>query len=91
MPVGALSPAANGDPYDFDVRPQTDNLASVANAIRDAHHPVHLTLPADQREHPVPDEDVARLSPLRHSAPAGGSLRPLRDPAEAGNGDEPDE
>jgi hypothetical protein len=45
----------------------------------------------------VLDEDVARLSPLKHanlnvlgrysfrgSGPAGGALRPLRDPAEAG-------
>jgi TnpA family transposase len=54
-------------------------------------------LPADAREHPVLDEDVARLSPLRHanlnvlgrytfraSGPAGGQLRPLRDPDAAG-------
>ncbi|MGW0194800.1 Tn3 family transposase [Nonomuraea sp. NPDC003201] len=53
-------------------------------------------LPADQREHQVLDEDVARLSSLRHanlnvlgrysfrgSTPAGGVLRPLRDPAAA--------
>ncbi|MFF2147611.1 hypothetical protein [Kitasatospora sp. NPDC058190] len=53
-------------------------------------------LPAEQREHDVLDEDVARLSPLKHvnlnvlgrysfrgSTPAGGLLRPLRDPAEA--------
>jgi TnpA family transposase len=51
-------------------------------------------LPADQREHDVLDEDVARLSPLKHAnlnvlgryslrafTPAGGGLRPLRDPA----------
>ncbi|WP_329089450.1 hypothetical protein [Streptosporangium sp. NBC_01469] len=50
--------------------------------------------PADQCEHDVPDEDVARLRPLRHAnldvpgchgfragVPAGGGLRPLRDPA----------
>jgi TnpA family transposase len=56
------------------------------------------SLPADQREHDVLDEDLARLSPLkhanlnvlgrysfRHSGPAGGGLRPLRDPADAGN------
>lgn len=47
------------------------------------------------------DEDVARLSPLRHanlnvlgrytfraSGPAGGGLRPLRDPAEAADEDD---
>lgn len=51
-------------------------------------------LPAHQREHDILDEDVARLSPLRHAnlnclvrysfratTPAGVSLRPLRDPA----------
>jgi hypothetical protein len=51
-------------------------------------------LPAEAREHDVLNEDVARLSPLKHanlnvlgrysfraSTPAGGSLRPLRDPA----------
>lgn len=51
-------------------------------------------LPADQREHYVLDEDVARLSPLKHAnlnclgrysfratVPAGGGLRPLRYPA----------
>ncbi|MGW1641561.1 Tn3 family transposase [Streptomyces lavendulae] len=61
-------------------------------------------LPADQREHDVLDKDVARLSPLkhanlnvlgrysfRHSGPAGGGLRPLRDPAEVGDDEEPDE
>lgn len=55
------------------------------------------SLPADQREHDVLDEDVARpLSPLKHanlnclgrfsfraSTPVGGTLRPLRDPADA--------
>ncbi|MCQ4083913.1 Tn3 family transposase [Streptomyces sp. RB6PN25] len=53
-------------------------------------------LPDEQREHDVLDEEVARLSPLKHanlnvlgrytfrgSTPAGGLLRPLRDPAEA--------
>ena len=58
-------------------------------------------LPAEQREHLVLDEDVARLSPLRHanlnvlgrytfraSGPAGGGLRPLRDPAEAADEDD---
>ncbi len=57
-------------------------------------------LPADQREQDVLDEDGARLSPLKHanlnvlgrysfrpSGPAGGTLRPLRDPAE-GDDDE---
>jgi hypothetical protein len=57
-------------------------------------------LPADQREHDVLDEDVARLSPLKHAnlnvlgrysfrafTPAGGGLRPLRDPA-AGDDEE---
>ncbi|MFJ6438559.1 Tn3 family transposase [Streptomyces sp. NPDC091416] len=60
-------------------------------------------LPAEEREHEVLDEDVARLSPLRHanlnvlgrytfrgSQPSGGGLRPLRDPAAAGL-DEDDE
>lgn len=50
-------------------------------------------LPAEEREHDVLDADVARLSPLRHAnlnvlgrysfrstVPAGGGLRPLRDP-----------
>jgi hypothetical protein len=50
-------------------------------------------LPADEREHDVLDEDVARVSPLKHanlnvlgrysftaSVPAAGALRPLRDP-----------
>ncbi|HEY9328469.1 MAG TPA: Tn3 family transposase [Streptomyces sp.] len=58
---------------------------------------------AEEREHEVLDEDVARLSPLRHanlnvlgrytfrgSQPSGGGLRPLRDPAAAGL-DEDDE
>ncbi|MCW2880550.1 MAG: sle, partial [Sphaerisporangium sp.] len=58
-------------------------------------------LPAEQREHQVLDEDVARLSPLKHanlnvlgrysfrgSGPAGGALRPLRDPAEAADEDD---
>jgi hypothetical protein len=52
-------------------------------------------LPAEAREHDVLNEDVARLSPLKHanlnvgdatasaSAPAGGGLRPLRDLATA--------
>jgi TnpA family transposase len=57
-------------------------------------------LPDEAREHEVTDTDVARLSPLRHanlnvlgrysfrsSLPAGG-LRPLRDPAAAGEDDE---
>ncbi|GGZ42687.1 hypothetical protein GCM10010365_74220 [Streptomyces poonensis] len=50
-------------------------------------------LPAEEREHDVLDEDVARVSPLKHrnlnllgrysftaSIPAVGALRPLRDP-----------
>ncbi|MFF9870137.1 Tn3 family transposase [Streptomyces sp. NPDC013953] len=54
-------------------------------------------LPAAEREHDVLGEDVARLSPLRHAnlnvlgrysfratVPAGGGLRPLRDPGAAG-------
>lgn len=58
---------------------------------------------AEEREHEVLDEDVARLSPLRHanlnvlgrytfrgSQPSGGGLRPLRDPAAVGL-DEDDE
>ncbi|WP_436841840.1 Tn3 family transposase [Streptomyces syringium] len=61
-------------------------------------------LPASQREHDVLDEDVARLSPLkhanlnvlgrysfRHSGPAGGGLRPLRDPADAGDHEDDEE
>ncbi|MEU0485716.1 hypothetical protein ABZ260_41895 [Streptosporangium sp. NPDC006013] len=53
-------------------------------------------LPAGQCEYDVLDEDVARLSPLRHanlnclgrcsfraSAPAGGGLQSLRGPAAA--------
>jgi hypothetical protein len=57
-------------------------------------------LPAEAREHEVTDADVAQLSPLRHAnlnvlgrysfrstLPAGG-LRPLRDPAAAGEDDE---
>lgn len=60
-------------------------------------------LPAEAREHDVPNEDVARLSPLEHanldvlgrhsfraSTPAGGSLRPLRDPS-TDNDDEDEE
>lgn len=48
-------------------------------------------------DHEIRDEDIARLSPLKHknlnmlgrysftaSTPAGGSLRPLRDPDAAG-------
>ncbi len=51
--------------------------------------------------HELRDEDIARLSPLkhsnlnllgrysfRHSGPAGGGLRPLRDPTEAADEDE---
>ncbi|MDF2256007.1 Tn3 family transposase [Streptantibioticus ferralitis] len=50
-------------------------------------------LPAEEREHDVLDEDVARVSPLKHanlnvlgrysfrsSTPVDGGLRPLRDP-----------
>jgi TnpA family transposase len=58
-------------------------------------------LHADQREHDILDEDVARLSPLKHanlnvlgrysiraSVPADGGLRPLRDPVAAGTDDD---
>jgi hypothetical protein len=58
-------------------------------------------LPAEAREHDVLNEDVARLSPLKHanlnvlgrysfraSTPAGGGLRPLRDPATADTDEE---
>ncbi len=51
------------------------------------------SLPPEEREHDVLDEDVARLSPLKHanlnvlgrysiraSVPADGGLRPLRGP-----------
>lgn len=61
-------------------------------------------LPAGQREHDVLDEDVARLSPLkhanlnvlgrysfRHSGPAGGTLRPLRDPTQADHDEDPED
>jgi hypothetical protein len=60
-------------------------------------------LPPEEREHDVRDEDVARLSPLRHAnlnclgrysfratVPACGGLRPLRD-AGSLDGDEDDE
>ncbi|MFD0271350.1 Tn3 family transposase [Streptomyces sp. NPDC127106] len=53
--------------------------------------------------HEIRDEDIARLSPLKHrnlnvlgrysfaaSVPAGGSLRPLRDPGAAGLDDDED-
>ncbi|OHV42279.1 hypothetical protein CC117_11875 [Parafrankia colletiae] len=59
------------------------------------------TLPAERREYEVLDEDVTRLSPLKHanlnvlgrysfraSGPAGGALRPLRDPKESDDDDE---
>ncbi|WP_261574656.1 Tn3 family transposase [Frankia gtarii] len=59
------------------------------------------TLPAARREHEGLDEDVARLSPLKHanlnvlgrysfraSGPTGGALRPLRDPTESDDDDE---
>jgi len=58
-------------------------------------------LPAEAREHDVLNEDVARLSPLKHanlnvlgrysfsaSPPAGGGLRPLLDPAPADTNDD---
>jgi TnpA family transposase len=61
-------------------------------------------LPDDQREHRILDEDVARLSPLRHanlnvlgrysfraSGPAGGRLRPLRDPAAEADAEDTEE
>lgn len=62
-------------------------------------------LPPEEREHDVLDEDVARLSPLKHanlnvlgrysftaSTPAADALRPPRDPDAAGLGpDEDDE
>ncbi|MEV7445727.1 Tn3 family transposase [Streptomyces sp. NPDC091204] len=60
-------------------------------------------LPAEEREYDVLDEDVARVSPLRHanlnvlgrysfraSTPVDGGLRPLRDPG-AGGLDEDDD
>lgn len=60
------------------------------------------TLPAEEREHDVLDQDVARVSPLKHanlnvlgrysfraSTPVDGGLRPLRDPG-AGGLDEDD-
>ncbi|WSP84598.1 transposase [Streptomyces sp. NBC_01235] len=60
-------------------------------------------LPANEREHDVRDEDVARVSPLKHanlnmlgrysfrsSTPVYGGLRPLRDPG-AGGLDEDEE
>ncbi|WSC66835.1 transposase (plasmid) [Streptomyces anulatus] len=55
-------------------------------------------------DHEIRDEDVALLSPLKHknlnvlgrysltaSAPAGGGLRPLRDPDAAGLDDDEEE
>nr|ANO42518.1 hypothetical protein A8713_035285 [Streptomyces sp. SAT1] len=58
-------------------------------------------LPAEEREHDVLDTDVARLSPLKHAnlnclgrysfratVPAGGGLRPLRDPVGADDGED---
>ncbi|GAA4233053.1 TnpA family transposase [Streptosporangium album] len=61
-------------------------------------------LPADECEHDVLNEDVARLSPLKHanlnvlgrysfraSTPAGGGLRPLRNPAAAERDDDDDD
>ena len=84
---------------------QEDQLASlglVLNAVvlwntryLDAAVEQLRALPADQREHDVLDEDVARLSPLKagHLNVLGryaftpsqpeGALRPLRDPAAA--------
>ncbi|MFE4674200.1 hypothetical protein [Streptomyces sp. NPDC056721] len=60
-------------------------------------------LPAEEREHDVLDENVARVSPLKHanlnmlgrysfhaSTPVDGGLRPLRAPG-AGALDEDDE
>lgn len=57
-------------------------------------------LPAHQREHDILEEGVARLSPLKHAnlnclgrysirvgVPAGGGLRPLREPAAADVGE----
>ena len=57
--------------------------------------------PAEAREHDVLNEDVVRLFPLKHanlnvlgcysfraSTPAGGGLRPLRDPATADTDEE---
>lgn len=58
-------------------------------------------LPAEEREYDVLDEDVARLSPLKHgnlncmgrysfraTVPVAGTMRPLRDPDAAGLDDE---
>lgn len=64
-------------------------------------HAIHRRRRAQLRAegHEIRDEDVARLSPLKHknlnvlgrysfaaSTPAGGGLRPLRDPDAAGRG-----
>jgi hypothetical protein len=61
-------------------------------------------LPAEAREHDVLNEDVTRLSPLKHanlnvlgrysfrvSTPAGGGMRPLRDPATADTDEDEEE
>lgn len=71
----------------------TRNLDAAVEQLR--------ALPAEAREHDVLNEDVARLSPLKHanlhvlgrysfraSTPAGGGLRPLRDPATADTDEE---
>lgn len=57
--------------------------------------------PAEERVHDVLDQDVARLSPLKHAnlnvlgrysfrvtVPADGGLRPLRDPDAVGLDDD---
>ncbi|MBT2510039.1 hypothetical protein J7I98_30120 [Streptomyces sp. ISL-98] len=64
-----------------------------AGGISDAAVDHLRALPPEEREHDVLDEDVARVSPLKHAnlnclgrysfaarSPRGG-LRPLRDPA----------
>ncbi|MEE1844033.1 Tn3 family transposase [Streptomyces sp. JV190] len=92
---------------------QEDQLASlglVLNAVvlwntryLDAAVEQLRALPADQREHDVLDEDVARLSPLKagHLNVLGryaftpsqpeGALRPLRDPDAVDDDDQDDE
>ncbi|MCQ9131166.1 transposase [Streptomyces hilarionis] len=66
----------------------TRHLAAAVEELR--------TLPADEREHGVLDDNVARVSPVKHANrnmlgrygfrafPLDGGLRPLRDPGAGG-------
>lgn len=90
--------------YKTDQEDQLSALGLVLNAAvlwttryLDAAVEELRTLPAEEREHDVLDEDVARVSPLKHanlnvlgryssraSTPVHGGLRPLHDPGAAG-------